>query len=62
MELINGQPKQKATLAKMARGNMVRYLAQHQVTTIEGVKHFTLGYHYVAELSTPTELTFLKNN
>lgn len=62
VEMVNGRPKQKATLAKMARGNMVRYLASHQATTIDKVKNFTVGYHYVADLSTPTQLTFLKDN
>ena len=62
VEMINGKPKQKATLAKMARGNMVRYLAAQQATTLEQVKKFTLGYHYAADLSTPTLLTFLKDS
>ena len=30
-EVVDGKVKQKATLAKMARGNMVRYLAENQV-------------------------------
>lgn len=60
-ELIDGKVKQKATFAKMARGNMVRYLASQQATTIDQVKSFNIGYHFVAELSTSTKIVFLKN-
>ena len=60
VELVDGKPKQKATLAKMARGNMVRYLASQQATTVDQVQQFNIGYHYEASLSTPTVLTFLK--
>lgn len=61
VENIDGKLKQKATLAKMARGNMVRYLASQQATSLKQVQEFSLGYHYAAELSTPTIFTFLKN-
>ena len=61
VEMIDGKPKQKATLAKMARGNMVRYLAAQQAATLDQVKQFAIGYHYVADLSTPTLFTFLKD-
>lgn len=58
-ELVDGQIKQKATLAKMARGNMVRYLAENQIQSIEGVKQFNIGgYHFRADLSTDTKLFF----
>lgn len=62
VEIIDGKPKQKATLAKMARGNMVRYLASQQATTVDQVKQFAIGYHYEEKLSTSTLLTFLKDN
>ncbi len=51
--------EQKATLAKMARGNMVRYLAENQIQTIEGVKQFNVGgYHFREDLSTDEKLVF----
>lgn len=58
-EEIDGKIKQKATLAKMARGNMVRYLAENQIQTIEGVKQFNIGgYHFREDLSTDEKLVF----
>ena len=50
-----------ATEAKMARGEMVRYLAEHQVEDPEGIKGFDrLGYHFEEALSTEKEYVFLK--
>lgn len=44
--------KVKATAAKMARGAMVRYLAENQVTDPEKMKNFDwMGYRYTEELS-----------
>ena len=58
-EEIDGKIKQKATLAKMARGNMVRYLAENQIQTIEGVKQFNIGgYRFREDLSTDEKLIF----
>ena len=60
-EVHAGKFKQKATQAKQARGNMVRYLAEHQVTTLAGVKKFAVaGFQYQPVLSTPTKLVFVK--
>ena len=60
-ELIDGKVKQKGTFAKMARGEMVRYLAEHQVEEPAGIKGFDrLGYHFAEELSTEKEYVFLK--
>ena len=60
-EIINGKVKQKATLAKIARGSMVRYLAENQIQTIEGVKQFSVGgYQFTPELSTSAKLVFIK--
>jgi cytoplasmic iron level regulating protein YaaA (DUF328/UPF0246 family) len=58
-KLQNGQVKQQATAAKMARGTMVRYLAERQINTVAEVKMFDqLNYQYLPDLSTPTELVF----
>lgn len=61
VEIIDGNPKQKATLAKMARGNMVRFLASHNAIALGQVKKFNLGYQYQPQLSTAELLTFVKN-
>lgn len=60
-ELADGKVVQKGTLAKMARGEMVRYLAENQVDCLEGVKEFNgLGYVFSEELSKDTEYIFIK--
>ena len=52
---------QKGTLAKMARGEMVRYLAEIQAAGPEDVKDFDrLGYRFRAEKSSETEYVFVK--
>lgn len=52
---------QKGTMAKMARGEMVNFLASIQASTLEEVKSFQrLGYSYIEQLSTETEFVFLK--
>lgn len=60
-EIIDGKVKQKATLAKMARGNMVRYLASQDASSLDQVKEFHLGYHYDEQLSDKTTLVFIKD-
>ena len=60
-ELTDGKVKQKGTFAKMARGEMVRYMAEHQVGEPEGIRSFDrLGYHFAEELSSEKEYVFLK--
>ncbi len=60
-ELTDGKVKQKGTFAKMARGEMVRYLAENQVGDPEEIKKFDrLGYCFYEELSTEKEYVFLK--
>lgn len=60
IHLIDGKRKVKATLAKMARGEMVRYLAEQQVTTLAGIKAFPHPhYRFSQELSTDTSFVFL---
>ena len=54
--------KVKATEAKMARGEMVRWCAEHNILHIEDTKKFDcLGYKYQKEQSTEKEFVFLKN-
>lgn len=59
-ELANGRVKQKGTFAKMARGEMVRYLAENQIEDLEGLKRFqALGLQYSEELSEGKRIVFL---
>lgn len=59
-EYTEGKVKVKATLAKMARGEMVRYLAQEKVHTPEQLKDFTgLGFAFCPKLSDERKYTFL---
>lgn len=52
---------EKGTLCKMARGQMVRFLAERNITQPEAVKTFNqLGYAYSEEDSTPEHFVFLK--
>lgn len=60
-ELSEGKVKQKGTYAKMARGEMVRFLAEKNADTPESIKKFDrLGYHFDAERSTEKQYVFLK--
>ncbi|WP_315168400.1 peroxide stress protein YaaA [Metaclostridioides mangenotii] len=59
--MVNGKIKVKATEAKMARGEMVRYLAENNITEINKIKGFqSLNFQYSEEFSTDSELVFLK--
>lgn len=59
--VVNSKIKVKATEAKMARGLMVRYLAENNITDIEKVKNFNeLGFSYSEEYSNNNEFVFLK--
>lgn len=52
---------EKGTLAKMARGEMVRYLAQNKICDLEGLKRFDkLGYKYSQEKSNEKTYVFIK--
>ena len=56
-----GKIVEEGTLCKMARGEMVRFLASEQAETIERAKEFqALGFSYAAEESTEERLVFLK--
>ena len=59
-ELQGKKIRQKATLAKMARGEMVRFMAEGQITDLEKLRYFKgLGFCYAEEFSTERELVFL---
>ena len=60
-EVENGKVKQKGTYAKMARGEMVRYLTENQVENLDEIKSFDrLGYRYLPEKSTQQTYLFIK--
>lgn len=61
-ELAEGKIRQKGTLAKMARGEMVRFLAENGIDNPEGMREFhELGFVYSEELSDKGKYVFLKN-
>lgn len=60
-EWKNGKVQQKGTQAKMARGEMVRFMAESGVEQPEELKRFDrLDYAYMEELSSEKEFVFLK--
>lgn len=57
---VGDQLKTRATFAKMARGQMVRYMAEHNVTTVNQIKAFDHpDYAFEPALSTATKLVFV---
>lgn len=60
-ELKEGKVIQKGTMAKMARGEMVKFLAERDAQGPEDAKKFDrLGYCFREELSSENEYVFLK--
>ena len=60
-DLKNGQYKTIMTFAKKARGLMVRYIIDNDITTIDALKGFNIdGYGFDQNMSTETELVFTR--
>ncbi len=60
-ELVNGKVKEKGTMVKMARGEMVRYMAENQVENIEDIRKFDrLGYSFSQEHSDENTYVYIK--
>lgn len=58
-EMVNGKLAQKGTYAKMARGEMVRFMAEHQIENVEEIKKFDrLGYVFREDASNEKEYVF----
>ncbi|MGN0330487.1 MAG: peroxide stress protein YaaA [Kineothrix sp.] len=56
-----GRVKEKGTYAKMARGEMVRFLAENRIEDIEKAKSFNrLGFRFSASHSDEARLVFLR--
>ena len=60
-QLTDGKVREKGTFAKMARGDMVRFLASHNVQDAAGVKDYQgLGYCFREDLSDEETYVFIK--
>lgn len=60
-EMVNGKLVTKGTYAKMARGEMVRYMAENKITDPKEIRKFDrLGYIYREDLSDDTEIVFVR--
>lgn len=59
-EISNGNIKEKGVYVKMARGEMVRYMAENQIEKIDDIKNFDrLGFLFSQEHSTYNRYVFL---
>ena len=62
-EWKNGKVVEKGTMCKMARGQMVRWLAENNVTNWADIRAFDqLGYQFQPELSDESHNVFLKGD
>ncbi len=50
-----GKPVQRATASKIARGSMVRWMAENRVEDARGLERFDVGYAFAPELSQTTQ-------
>jgi len=61
-ELSDGSVRQKGTFAKMARGEMARFMAERNITEPEEIRDFCeLGLRYSEALSDDSRYIFLKD-
>lgn len=59
-QLVEGKVKQKGTISKMARGDMVRFMAENNISDLNGLKDFQeLGFTYCKELSSNSKYVFI---
>lgn len=60
-EIIGNKVVEKGTMVKMARGEMVRFMAERQIEVIEEIKSFDrLNYVFMDELSDDNTYVFIK--
>lgn len=52
---------EKGTLCKMARGQMVRFMAEHAVTDPNQIKAFNINYSFCEQFSNEDHFVFLRN-
>lgn len=61
MQMKNGKPIFQVIHAKIARGTMARWIAQHRINDPKGLKDFNYsGYSFDAALSSPTKPVFIR--
>ena len=59
----DGKLKTLATLAKMARGQMVKYIIENKIDNPEDLKNFTFNsFKLCSNLSTPRKFVFIKED
>jgi len=62
-EYVEGRIVTKGTYAKMARGEMVRYMAEHRIEDVRDLRGFdVLHFRYREDLSSDTEYVFERKN
>ncbi len=62
-QIINGKPVEKGTLCKMARGEMVRYMAENNIKDYKNIKNFNrMNFSYSDALSDESTFVFIKSN
>jgi cytoplasmic iron level regulating protein YaaA (DUF328/UPF0246 family) len=60
---IGGKVVERATLVKMARGEMVRYMAEHRIKAVEDIKGFDrMNFAFAEELSDGEKFVFIQKN
>lgn len=60
-EWLNGKVIEKGTMCKMARGQMVRWLAENNIEDLKEIREFAdLDYRFDTELSTENIFVFIK--
>ncbi len=60
-EMVKGRVIEKGTQVKMARGEMVRYMAEKQIKDVENIKEFDrLQYAFIERLSDENRFVFVK--
>lgn len=58
----NGKLAKHSTISKKARGRMVRFMAENQITELSQLKKFNYdGYKYMEELSDDKKFVFVRN-
>ena len=61
LEEVDGSYVTKGVYAKMARGEMVRFLSENNVEDREGIKEFSVrGYRYDEALSSSNKMAFVR--
>ncbi len=61
-QMIDGKVIEKSTQVKIARGEMVRYMAERQIEDVEGIKAFDrLNYAFSEELSDERTYVFIQS-